>query len=85
MLLEALSYIFPFTGSNIGGYPGVIKDEVKGKLVDINNEKELGDVLDIFTQKHNTINKLGFINKEIFSWEGLVQRTLAILINEYKI
>ena len=82
VLIEAMELGLPIVASNVGGIPDVVIDGVSGILVPEKDPKALADAYKRLAAepelvKHLLVGSQKRIN-ECFTWDGIIQRQIAV-------
>ena len=82
VIIEAYKFGLPVIGTNIGGIPEVIDNNITGLLVEANNKEQLSEAIDYFCESDNILNLLDNIINELKKYE--IKNQCITFIDIYK-
>ena len=82
VVLEAMLFRKPIVGSNSGGIPEILQNNVNGQLIDPKDAFKFADALEKYLKNQDLSEKIGRLNREKvikeFSWTKTAERTIEV-------
>ena len=84
-IMEACSAFLPILGSNVGGIPEIIKDDINGLLIEPENEQQLAEALSKLISNEKLRMEMGTKSYQMVKEKWDMNKQVIKLVEAYGI